>query len=66
MTWPSCRRVCVCVCVCVPCDCRYWDGGKMFRPVDAGVAPYLTFFGSQQFGHVVRGEEAPPPGPPPA
>jgi hypothetical protein len=32
---------------------EYWDG-KLFCPRTAAVAPYLTFFGTQQFGFVVR------------
>ena len=35
------------------CHKDYWDGQKMlFRPAREGVPPYLTFFGSQQFGYV--------------
>ncbi|KAL9181959.1 hypothetical protein ACHAXT_012302 [Thalassiosira profunda] len=31
----------------------YWDGEKLlFRPLSRDVPPFLTFFGSQTFGHV--------------
>jgi hypothetical protein len=34
------------------CHRDYWDAEKnLFRPMDAAVSPYLTFFGSQRFGY---------------
>ena len=43
--------LCVCTLDSAAVDANYWNG-KLFRPVDATFPPYLTFFGSQEFGYV--------------
>jgi len=36
----------------------YWDADRhLFRPLQKETAPYLTFFGSQQFGYVVTDDQ---------